>query len=81
MNMHLHGHQEEGTTTTPFDMVVLNELDRFHLVQDVLSRVPTLRGGTANAQQTLRDKLAEHTQYVAEYGQDLPEVRNWAWSH
>ncbi len=73
MNMHVHGYQEEETTTTPFDMVVTNEMDWF--------RVPTLRGGTANAQQTLRDNLAEHTQYVAEYGQDLPEVRNWAWSH
>ena len=81
MNMHVHGYQEEGTTTTPFDMVVLNELDRFHLVLDVFARVPTLRGATANAQQAIRDKLAEHTQYIAEYGQDLPEVRNWAWSH
>ena len=79
--MHVHGYQEEGTTTTPFDMVVMNEMDRFHLVQDVLARVPTLRGDTGNVQQAMRDKLAQHKQYVTEYGQDLPEVRNWAWSH
>ncbi len=62
-------------------MVVMNEMDRFHLVQDVVARVPALRGVTANVQQAMRDKLAEHEQYVTEYGQDLPEVRNWAWSH
>ena len=81
MNMHVHGYQEEGTTTTPFDMVVLNELDRFHLALDVLARVPTLRVAAANAQQTVHDKLTEHTQFITEHGLDLPEVRNWAWSH
>ncbi len=79
--MHVHGYQEEGTTTTPFDMVVMKEMDRFQLVQDELARAPTLRGATANVQQAMRDKHAEHKQYVTEYGQDLPEVRNWAWSH
>jgi xylulose-5-phosphate/fructose-6-phosphate phosphoketolase len=79
-NLHVRGYKEEGTTTTPFDMVVLNDLDRFHLVADVIDRVPTLGPRAAYAQQAIRDKLIEHKQYIARYGQDMPEVRNWRWS-
>ncbi len=80
-NMHVHGYQEEGTTTTPFDMVVLNGLDRFHLVQDVVAHVPKLRSAAADAREAIRDQLLEHKQYIAEHGEDLPEVRAWTWPH
>lgn len=80
-NIHVRGFKEEGTTTTPFDMVVMNELDRFHLVAEVINRVPSLGHSAAYAQQELRDKLIEHKQYIAKYGEDLPEIRNWKWSH
>jgi len=80
-NLHVRGYKEEGTTTTPFDMVVRNDLDRFHLVQDVIDRVPKLGYAAAYAKQTLRDKLIEHHQYVTTYGQDMPEIRNWKWPH
>ena len=80
-NMHVHGYQEEGTTTTPFDMVVLNNLDRFHLVQDVVTRVPKLSTDAAYIKQAVRDKLIEHKQYIAEHGEDLPEIRNWTWPY
>ena len=79
-NLHVRGYKEEGTTTTPFDMVVLNDLDRFHLVSDVIDRVPSLGPRAAYAQQEIREKLIEHKQYVARYGEDMPEIRNWTWS-
>jgi xylulose-5-phosphate/fructose-6-phosphate phosphoketolase len=79
-NIHVRGYKEEGTTTTPFDMVVLNELDRFHLVMDVIDRVPELGAKAAYAKQALRQKLIEHKAYIREHGEDLPEIRNWRWS-
>ena len=79
-NFHVHGYREEGTTTTPFDMVVLNKLDRFHLVANVIERVPALGPRAAYAQQAIRDKLIEHRQHIAKYGEDMPEVRNWRWT-
>jgi xylulose-5-phosphate/fructose-6-phosphate phosphoketolase len=78
-NLHVRGYKEEGTTSTPFDMVVMNDLDRFHLVGDVLDRVP-LRGSRADyVRQAMRDKLIEHKQYITEHGEDLPEIRKWTW--
>jgi len=79
-NLHVRGYKEEGTTTTPFDMVVLNDLDRFHLVGDVVDRVPQLGPSGAYIKQAMRDKLIEHKQYIRKYGEDMPEVRNWRWS-
>jgi xylulose-5-phosphate/fructose-6-phosphate phosphoketolase len=79
-NLHVRGYKEEGTTTTPFDMVVLNELDRFHLVSDVIARVPGLGRRAAYAQQAIREKLIDHRQYIARYGEDMPEIRDWSWS-
>jgi xylulose-5-phosphate/fructose-6-phosphate phosphoketolase len=79
-NFHVHGYKEEGTTTTPFDMTVLNELDRYHLAGDVVDRVARLRSVGANFKQMLRDRLVEHKQYVREHGEDMPEVKNWVWS-
>ncbi len=78
---HVRGYKEEGTTTTPFDMVVLNELDRFHLVGDVIDRVPGLGSRAAYVKQFLRDKLLDHKKYIDKYGQDMPEIRNWKWSN
>jgi xylulose-5-phosphate/fructose-6-phosphate phosphoketolase len=78
-NFHVHGYQEEGTTTTPFDMAVLNRLDRFHLASDLLDRVPRLRATSAHVQQMLRDRLAEHRAYVDRVGDDLPEIKEWRW--
>lgn len=78
-NLHVRGYKEEGTTTTPFDMVVRNDLDRFHLVEDVIERVPKLRSHAAYAKQTVRDKLIEHKEYIARHGEDIPEIRNWKW--
>ncbi len=78
-NIHVRGFKEEGTTTTPFDMVVINELDRFHLVAEVINRVPSLGHSAAYAQQALRDKLIEHKHYIARYGEDMPEIRDWKW--
>lgn len=80
-NLHVRGYKEEGTTTTPFDMVVLNDLDRFHLVLDVIDRVPKLGYTAAYTQQFIRDKLIEHRQYITQYGEDMPEIRNWKWQH
>jgi xylulose-5-phosphate/fructose-6-phosphate phosphoketolase len=78
-NLHVRGYKEEGTTSTPFDMVVMNDLDRFHLVADVIDRVPALGPRAAYAKQAIRDKLIEHKQYVAQHGEDMPEIRNWKW--
>ena len=79
-NFHVRGYKEEGTTTTPFDMVVLNELDRFHLMGDVIDRLPQLGYTAAYAKQFTRDKLIEHKAYIRQYGEDMPEVREWRWS-
>jgi len=79
-NLHVRGYKEEGTTTTPFDMVVRNDLDRFHLVADVIDRVPKLGPVAAYAKQAIRDKLIEHAEYIRKRGEDLPEVRNWRWT-
>jgi xylulose-5-phosphate/fructose-6-phosphate phosphoketolase len=79
-NLHVRGYKEEGTTTTPFDMVVLNDLDRFHLVQDVIDRVPQLGARAAYFKQAIRDKLIEHRQYIEEHGDDLPDITGWRWA-
>jgi xylulose-5-phosphate/fructose-6-phosphate phosphoketolase len=79
-NFHVHGYQEEGTTTTPFDMAVRNGIDRFHLMADVFDRVPKLGAVAAYAKQAIRDRLIEHTQHIGVYGDDLPEVRDWRWA-
>ena len=79
-NLHVRGYKEEGTTTTPFDMVVLNELDRFHLVMDVIDRLPQLGAKAAYFKQALRDKLIEHKQYVCRHGDDLPDIAGWRWA-
>jgi len=79
-NMHVRGYKEEGTITTYFDMTVLNDLDRFHLVQDVINRIPGLgeKGNMLN--QLMIDKLVEHKQYIDKFGQDMPEILNWKWN-
>jgi xylulose-5-phosphate/fructose-6-phosphate phosphoketolase len=79
-NLHVRGYKEEGTTTTPFDMVVRNDLDRFHLVADVIDRVPKLGRIAAYTKQAIRDKLVEHREYITTYGQDMPEIREWTWN-
>jgi xylulose-5-phosphate/fructose-6-phosphate phosphoketolase len=78
-NLHVRGYKEEGTTTTPFDMVVRNDLDRFHLVLDVIDRVPGLGARAAYAKQELRDRLIDHREYITTYGDDPPEIRDWTW--
>src|SRR5438445_1535829 len=78
-NLHVRGYKEEGTTTTPFDMTVCNDLDRYHLAEDVIDRVPHLRRIGAHFKQFLRNKLVEHKQYICRYGDDMPEVRDWKW--
>ncbi|MEC4673646.1 MAG: phosphoketolase family protein, partial [Nitrospirota bacterium] len=79
-NLHVRGYKEEGTTTTPFDMVVRNDLDRFHLVEDVIERVPKLGYHAAYVKQAVRDKLIEHKEYIVKHGEDLPDIRNWKWT-
>ena len=78
-NIHVRGYKEEGTTTTPFDMCVLNDLDRFHLVGDVIDRVPKLGARAAYAKQAIRDKLIDHKEYISRYGDDMPEITGWRW--
>jgi xylulose-5-phosphate/fructose-6-phosphate phosphoketolase len=79
-NLHVRGYKEEGTTTTPFDMVVRNDMDRFHLIMDVVDRVPKLRHVAAYTKQAMRDKRIEHEEYITRCGDDLPEIREWTWS-
>ena len=79
-NFHVHGYQEEGTTTTPFDMTVLNGLDRFHLAQAVIDRVPRLAARAPGLSERVRDKLRQHREYITTHGEDMPEVRGWKWT-
>lgn len=79
-NIHVRGYKEEGTITTAFDMTVLNEMDRFHLVMDVLDRLPQLGNTGSHLKQRMKDKLIEHRQYITQNGEDMPEIRNWVWS-
>ncbi|HID81408.1 MAG TPA: phosphoketolase family protein [Thiotrichales bacterium] len=78
--LHVRGYKEEGTTTTPFDMAVLNDLDRFHLVSDVIDRVPGLGAKAAYLKQWARDRLIEHREYISHYGEDMPEIQGWRWA-
>jgi xylulose-5-phosphate/fructose-6-phosphate phosphoketolase len=78
-NIHVRGYKEEGTITTPFDMTVLNELDRFHLVMDTIDRLPQTGEKGIYLKQQFKDKLIEHKQYIDKNGEDLPEIRNWKW--
>ena len=80
-NFHVRGYKEEGTTTTPFDMTVLNDLDRFHLAGDAIDRVPRLRNIAAHIKQDLRNRLIEHKRYIAKHGDDMPEIRDWKWTY
>lgn len=80
-NLHVRGYKEEGTTTTPFDMVVLNDLDRFHLMIDVVERVPGLENVAAYIRDMAEGKLVEHKQYIEKYGDDMPEIRDWKWPY
>ncbi len=80
-NLHVRGYKEEGKTTTPFDMVVLNDLDRFHLVQDVIHRVPGLEHMAARARQAVHEKLIDHKHYISQHGEDMPEIRDWVWPY
>jgi xylulose-5-phosphate/fructose-6-phosphate phosphoketolase len=80
-NLHVRGYKEEGTTTTPFDMVMLNDLDRFHLVMDVIDRVPGLGTRYAGLRQTLGDLRVQHRAYTREHGEDSPEIRDWVWPY
>lgn len=78
-NLHVRGYKEEGTTTTPFDILVMNDLDRFHLVADVIDRVPKLGTVAAYAKQAIREKWIDHKQYITKHGEDMPEIRDWKW--
>jgi len=79
-NMHVRGYKEEGTVTTPFDMVVRNDMDRFHLVMDVIDRVPGLGARAAEIRQLMVDARTRHAEYIRAHGEDLPEVRDWKWT-
>ena len=81
INFHVRGYKEEGTITTPFDMTVLNDMDRFHLVMDTLDRLPQLKDRTAYLKQEMQDKLIEHKHYIRKEGMDMPEIRNWKWKN
>jgi xylulose-5-phosphate/fructose-6-phosphate phosphoketolase len=78
-NLHVRGYKEEGTTTTPFDMTVLNEIDRLHLALDVIHRVPKLQNAADAQKHALRNRLIEHKLYISEHGDDMPEIRDWKW--
>jgi xylulose-5-phosphate/fructose-6-phosphate phosphoketolase len=78
-NLHVRGYKEEGTITTPFDMTVLNDIDRFHLVMDVVDRLPQMSAKEADLKQQLKDKRIEHKHYIRKHGEDMPEIRNWKW--
>jgi xylulose-5-phosphate/fructose-6-phosphate phosphoketolase len=80
-NIHVRGYKEEGTITTPFDMTVLNDLDRFHLVMDTIDRLPQTGDKGIYLKQQLKDKLIEHKQYIREHGEDMPEILNWTWKY
>ncbi|HTC61295.1 MAG TPA: phosphoketolase family protein [Candidatus Saccharimonadales bacterium] len=80
-NLHVRGYKEEGTTTTPFDMTVMNDIDRFHLASDVVDRVPRLQRIGAHFKQMLRDKLIDHKDYIMQVGDDMPEIKNWKWPY
>ena len=77
--LHVRGYKEEGTTTTPFDMCVRNEIDRFHLAMDVIDRLPRLAGVAGHLRQELLDRLTDHAQYIRAHGEDMPEIREWEW--
>jgi xylulose-5-phosphate/fructose-6-phosphate phosphoketolase len=79
--MHVRGYKEEGTTTTPFDMVMLNDLDRFHLVMDVIDRVPGLVSRAGHVRQRMADERLRHRQYTRDHGEDEPDVRDWIWPY
>jgi xylulose-5-phosphate/fructose-6-phosphate phosphoketolase len=79
-NIHVRGYKEEGTITTPFDMTVLNDLDRFHLVMDTIDRVSKTGERGIHLKAQLKDKLIQHREYIETYGEDLPEIRNWRWA-
>jgi xylulose-5-phosphate/fructose-6-phosphate phosphoketolase len=78
-NLHVRGYKEEGTTTTPFDMVMMNDLDRYHLVMDVIDRVPGLGPRAGHVRQLMADSRTRARQYTREHGEDLPEVQHWTW--
>jgi len=78
-NIHVRGYKEEGAITTPFDMAVLNDMDRFHLVQDVVDRLPQLGARGAYLKQEMHEKLVTHREYIYEHGEDMPEIRGWKW--
>jgi xylulose-5-phosphate/fructose-6-phosphate phosphoketolase len=79
-NLHVRGYKEEGTITTPFDMAVMNDLDRFHLAQDVVDRLPQLQSEAGYVKQELQEKLLDHKAYICKHGEDMPEIKNWKWS-
>jgi xylulose-5-phosphate/fructose-6-phosphate phosphoketolase len=79
-NLHVRGYREEGTTTTPFDMTVLNQLDRFDLAMDVIDRVARLQGTSGAVREQLKNKLIEHKIYIQSHGEDLPEIHDWRWA-